>query len=72
MTPPAELAAAHQDRTQAELLGGHLLQVAEQGVRTGVGAGQRHAQPPEQRPEEREQPSRCRVRLRPSTVSMPE
>ena len=43
---------AHQVGAQAELVCGHLLHAAEEHVRGGVAAGERHAQPAHQRAEE--------------------
>jgi hypothetical protein len=53
ITPPALLAAAARigERPPA---GGDLLQSAEQHVRRSIAAGQRHAEPAQQRREERE------------------
>ena len=57
----ARAVAGHdQHRVQAQLLGRDPLQAAEQGVARGVGAGQGHAQPAQQRREERIEPAGVR------------
>src|SRR5438128_996962 len=49
---PGRIRRRHQDRAQAQPVGRDHLQTAEQRVRTGVGAGQRDAQPSEHGSEE--------------------
>src|SRR5215204_4134134 len=44
-----------QDRADPYLLGRHLLQVGEEGVRGGIRARERYTQPPDERGEEREE-----------------
>jgi len=53
------LGRAHQDRTQPQLIGGDHLQAPEQRVRSGVGAAESHANPPDQRSEQRKTSRRC-------------
>ena len=55
----ARVGRGHQDGREPQPLGGDLLEIAEEGVRAGVGPGQGHAQPAEQRAEEREGGARC-------------
>jgi hypothetical protein len=69
ITPPEEL-RRHQDRREAELLGGDLLQTAEEHVRGGVGPGERDAEPAEQRAEERIEHAGG-ANARPSVASSP-
>ena len=52
---PARIGRGHQDRADAEPLGGHLLKVAEKRIRAGVGPRQGHSQPAEKRAEEGKQ-----------------
>ena len=53
---------AHEDGIDAQLLGGYSLQTTEQGIRGGVAAGERDAEPPQERAEEWIQPSGARER----------
>ena len=55
MTPPELFAAAVRIGEMPELPGGDLLQVAEEHVGRRVAAGERDAEPAEDRREEREQ-----------------
>ena len=57
MTPPELLAAAISTGLRPSCCGGDPLQAAEQHVRRRVRAGQRHAEPAEQRAEERIEPA---------------
>ena len=69
---PARVGRSHQDRADAEPLGGDFLKVAEEHIRTRVGARQGHSQPAQQGPEEGEGGAGPSQAQRPSTVSMPE
>ena len=59
MTPPVLFAAAISTGLRPSCFGRHLLQVAEERVRAGVGAGQGDAEPAEQGAEERIDPARA-------------
>ena len=55
--PAARVAGRHQRRIQAEIVGGHDLQVAEQRIGGGVAAGEEDAEPAQQGAEEGKQRS---------------
>ena len=62
ITPPELLAAAISTGLRPSCSAVICLQAAEQHVRRGVGAGQRHAQPAQQRAEEGIEPAGLRER----------